>query len=807
MSVLCVVAIISSFLASSKENARATAQAIAEEQANIAISQKLASISTQLIQKNPQLAFLISLEALKREENPQTKRVILENINYSPLLKATINGHTSKITSLAFSKSGEFIAIGDASGYITTHNIQNGEQQLTHEFNAGHEILFLEFIKGDTQIISGTNKGIVQIWNLSGNSSLDTFKITSNASYFTYMGIVGENILVAEDSNSNLLSIDLTSQKILLQKDIDAQRGAYTLSTSETQDSILVLNENDVTIGRYYKISPISGKEISPPKEIRTYVFLTSLALSNDQKYLATGGCNTSATSPCFKGAFDIWNTETGINVIPTNAIHNDTITAMAFSPNNNFFASASGGSTNPNEKISILLWSLNDASGYPFGSQIGWPLYGHQAEVGEINFSPNNHYIASGDNNGVVLIWDLHNNSLYVKGNTINFIELSSDGTTLLASGDSPLPYQTSAEVFINLELTGEIKGYAEYACDNDSEYCGTWLNQKKISNEYPRLSISFLNQKTPIVEVNLENKVMYYNLINNEEIILPKEYPYLTLIQNNDTDRYLIAEYLDNNLIKQSKIIIPSNISGGFSYKTYNNTIYIYNREVLIAFDLKGRKKGEITISGRVTDDINIIPEKNLLLGTWHNYSERSVVLWDLTSFSKISQLDGQRLPTYSPAKGIIATVDTNSNFVNLWSINGKKIFSFSTKETLEFQNLIFSNDGNLLAGNQSTKLSIWDISSLDLISEFDIVGEFEVLAFSADNNILLAGGCAQARYRISDGCLNGKIQLYYLNTQNLINLACKLAGRNMTKSEWNDYIGDEIYQSTCPQWAPGK
>jgi hypothetical protein len=38
-----------------------------------------------------------------------------------------------------------------------------------------------------------------------------------------------------------------------------------------------------------------------------------------------------------------------------------------------------------------------------------------------------------------------------------------------------------------------------------------------------------------------------------------------------------------------------------------------------------------------------------------------------------------------------------------------------------------------------------------------------------------------------------------------ENLINEACSRLPRNFTKEEWQDYMGDESYQLTCPN-LPG-
>ena len=33
----------------------------------------------------------------------------------------------------------------------------------------------------------------------------------------------------------------------------------------------------------------------------------------------------------------------------------------------------------------------------------------------------------------------------------------------------------------------------------------------------------------------------------------------------------------------------------------------------------------------------------------------------------------------------------------------------------------------------------------------------------------------------------------------------IACRAAGRNLTRAEWAEYLGDEIYRATCPEWPP--
>ncbi len=34
----------------------------------------------------------------------------------------------------------------------------------------------------------------------------------------------------------------------------------------------------------------------------------------------------------------------------------------------------------------------------------------------------------------------------------------------------------------------------------------------------------------------------------------------------------------------------------------------------------------------------------------------------------------------------------------------------------------------------------------------------------------------------------------------------LACAAAGRNLTRSEWHQYLNGQTYRKTCPRWQTG-
>jgi hypothetical protein len=54
---------------------------------------------------------------------------------------------------------------------------------------------------------------------------------------------------------------------------------------------------------------------------------------------------------------------------------------------------------------------------------------------------------------------------------------------------------------------------------------------------------------------------------------------------------------------------------------------------------------------------------------------------------------------------------------------------------------------------------------------------------------------------------GIENGTVYLWALGQDDLIELACRTAGRNISQADWARYSPGENYRITCPQWPEGE
>ena len=140
--------------------------------------------------------------------------------------------------------------------------------------------------------------------------------------------------------------------------------------------------------------------------------------------------------------------------------------------------------------------------------------------------------------------------------------------------------------------------------------------------------------------------------------------------------------------------------------------------------------------------------------------------------------------------------------------------------------------SLDG-VLVGASAGEITEYDLDTLRPIASFPGArGEVNTLQFSADSKILLATSLDQTvsiydvatRTRIGDPIVAGApfiypgflrpdgnaaaitvrngVAIWHLEPERLANAACALADRNLTRTEWQAYIGDlGAYRKTCP------
>jgi WD40 repeat protein len=110
-------------------------------------------------------------------------------------------------------------------------------------------------------------------------------------------------------------------------------------------------------------------------------------------------------------------------------------------------------------------------------------------------------------------------------------------------------------------------------------------------------------------------------------------------------------------------------------------------------------------------------------------------------------------------------------------------------------------YANGGTILATtsmlpNGHGAAQLWDAATHAAIGvPLEVNGAADYADASPDGEHVMAGGS------------HGRVAIWNLDVHSWETAACKLAGRNLTHAEWREYLPDQPYRSTCPQWSPGQ
>jgi WD40 repeat protein len=187
--------------------------------------------------------------------------------------------------------------------------------------------------------------------------------------------------------------------------------------------------------------------------------------------------------------------------------------------------------------------------------------------------------------------------------------------------------------------------------------------------------------------------------------------------------------------------------------------------------------------------------------------------VLLWDLASGQLMAPLT---ITQGSPQAGVSALVISPDGQHLAWSNSGAVILLWNIQAvppSLEARlsghaasvtSLDFSRDGNfLVSGGADGTLELWNVVTHVLVGA-PLVGHgapVNAVAFSPDGATLASASADQTviLWQIS-------ASLQALAVQDPVERACQLAGRNLTRSEWDQYLTSQTYRKTCDQWPEG-
>nr|WSX19423.1 hypothetical protein OG690_06100 [Streptomyces tubercidicus] len=426
ISVLAVLVLIASSAAVIAFRQRATAQT----ERDTAIFNQVSAEADQL--RNTDGSLAAQLDLVAHHMRPKNSKIYTDLVTAGNVpLSTPLTGHTSQVTSTAFSPDGHTLASGSDDATIRlwdvsdpTHPGQLG-RPLTGHTDAVESVAFSP--DGHT-LASASEDTTVRLWNLSGpaRTTVHPHIITGPTSAFYTVAFSPDGGILASAGNDRTVRLwdvrDPAHIKQLGQPLIGHTRTIYSVAFSPDGHT-LASASNDTTV-RLWNISyPYRSTPLGRPFPGLTGHTNTvrSVAFSPDGHTLVSAGNDHTIR---------LWN-------MPQAPLlgHYADVESAAFSPDGRTLATGS-------DDRMIRLW---DVAGPGRATALGPPLTGSTKAVESVAFSPDGHILASGSNDRTVRLWDVTEpahprelgSALTGHTDTVRSVAFSPDGRTL-ASGSN---------------------------------------------------------------------------------------------------------------------------------------------------------------------------------------------------------------------------------------------------------------------------------------------------------------------------------------------------------------------------------
>jgi len=702
----------------------------------------------------------------------------------------TLTGHKDKINALVFSDDGHWLATASEDETVRLWDLTTAEPSNHSRILPASEIYALAFSPDGHWLATGSQEENVSLWNLTSPEAtdaaivLDTPGTWINSVAFSLEG----NWLAAGGSGGTASLWNLTANGPVGNPIPLSGHGGPILTLAFSPDGRwLATGCTDKKARLWNLTSPKPGKD---PRILPNSDSVTALAFSPGEHWLATGSADGTAR------LWDLTKGDRNANPIFLPG-HTGSINTLAFSPNARWLATGSGDN-------SVRMWDIES----PVPAVNPTVLSGHDGPVNALVFSPDGHWLATGGQDGGVRLWDQVNpdpavSPIVLKGHEddITSLAFSPDGHWLAtASSDKNArlwDLKTVDPAIGSKLLRGHTVSVEVLAFSPDGHWLATgsgdhttllwdlrtadptaqpfkldgytnWIQTLAFSPDGHWLAIGSDDAKTELWDLSSGKP-------GSNPLVLQKDNGDINILTFSP-DGHWLATGSSDNIVRLWDMSVPG--------------------QGMNPYELRGHKDNIFALA--------FSPDERWL-ATGSGGGDPRVLLWSLTATGPSSEpkplgkhKNRVSALAFSPNGRWLASGSWDST-TRLWNLNDPDpaaVPKVLLGHTDWVNSLAFSADGHWLAtgGADGTAL-LWNLNSPAPTGEpirlADVQDAIRTLAFSPEGRWLATGGA------------DNTVHLWLVELNELERLACGITGRNLSKTEWEQYLPGKTYHKTCQQW----
>lgn len=537
-----------------------------------------------------------------------------------------------------------------------------------------------------------------------------------------------------------------------------------------------------------------------------------SVSFSPDGQFLAAGG---------EAGLIQVWDVATQKPIDEPLAGHSDIIYSVAFSPDGTILASGSADNT-------VRLWDVKT------GKEIGEPLTAHTNWVFAVTFHPTGSLLVSAGADESIILWRLDGE------NTTPIFTFEEAHTDWIRS----LTFDPSGNLLASASVDQTIKFWPVAA--NQSVPVPIQISQNEVWSVGFSPDGQFLvsTDGNDVALLRFFSDEIQTSLLINDLAIKPNS----SLLgvasggptQDDGIDAVSIWDTVENRQVAQMTEHAGPVTSVAFSPNgtwlasgSADQTIILWETA-----NFQPQKRMVVsTLAQNPVWSVAFSPDGQLLVSA---SEDGQVIFWDVTTGQPIGDplighTGGVLALAFGPDGQVLATAGHDKT-IRLWDVDTRELIATLEEHTDSVSSLAFSPDGRYLAsGSRDNTIRLWRLSSRSadlLIGHNNWVTD---LAFTNDGDQLISSGRGgqiiwwdvasrsmlgepfeqedqwftslvfdETTHQIISANRMGAIQFWKTGITTWMSDACRIANRNLTEHEQQQFFG-RLISPTCSTILP--